>query len=138
MGFKQTFENVKTVKNLDNISLNAEQGSSNSGFEQNYSNIFEVINVQYDGNHLAVVDSLVQQILKMDEDQVDKFIDELKLHCSSEDDKESTEYENLERAISKKIDKKNAILEYIKAGTTSMSFATSLLTLIKTVLGFMA
>ena len=31
--------------------------------------------------------------------------------------------------------KKEAILEYIKAGTTSISFATSLLTLAKTILG---
>lgn len=137
MGFKQTFENVTTVKNLDDISLNVKQDSSSPSFEQSYSNIFEVINVQYDGNHLVVVDSLVQQILQMNEEQMGKFIEGIKLHCLSENDKESSEYEKLERVVSKKVDKKSAILEYIKAGTTSMLFATPLLTLIKTVLEFM-
>ena len=44
MGFKQTFVNVKTVKNLDDVDLNEEKKSCSSGFEQHYQDIIEVIN----------------------------------------------------------------------------------------------
>ena len=135
MGFKQTFVNVKTVKNLDDVDLNEEKKSCSSGFEQHYQDIIEVINMQYDGSQLDTVNPLVYQIVKMDETQLSKFIIGIESSCSNRDEKNIEEYQKLEQTISKRENKKEAILEYIKAGTTSISFATSLLTLAKTILG---
>ena len=135
MGFKQTFVNVKTVKNLDDVDLNEEKKSCSSGFEQHYQDIIEVINMQYDGSQLDTVNPLVYQIVKMDETQLSKFIIDIESSCSNKDEKNIEEYQKLEQTISKRENKKEAILEYIKAGTTSISFATSLLTLAKTILG---
>lgn len=135
MGFKQTFVNVKTVKNLDDINLNEEKKSCNSGFEQHYEDIIEVINMQYDSSQLDKLNPLVHQIIKMDETQLNKFIIGIQSSCSNKDEKDIEEYQKLEQTISKKVNKKEALLEYIKAGTTSISFATSLLTLAKTILG---
>ncbi len=135
MGFKQTFVNVKTVKNLDDVDLNEEKKSCSSGFEQHYQDIIEVINMQYDGSQLDTVNPLVYQIVKMDETQLSKFIIGIESSCSNKDEKNIEEYQKLEQTISKRENKKEAILEYIKAGTTSISFATSLLTLAKTILG---
>ena len=134
MGFKQTFVNVKTVKNLDDVDLNEEKKSCSSGFEQHYQDIIEVINMQYDGSQLDTVNPLVYQIVKMDETQLSKFIIGIESSCSNKDEKNIEEYQKLEQTISKRENKKEAILEYIKAGTTSISFATSLLTLAKTIL----
>ena len=135
MGFKQTFVNVKTVKNLDDVDLNEEKKSCSSGFELHYQDIIEVINMQYDGSQLDTVNPLVYQIVKMDETQLSKFIIGIESSCSNKDEKNIEEYQKLEQTISKRENKKEAILEYIKAGTTSISFATSLLTLAKTILG---
>ena len=135
MGFKQTFVNVKTVKNIDDVNLNEEKKSCSSGFEQHYQDIIEVINMQYDGSQLDTVNPLVYQIVKMDETQLSKFIIGIESSCSNKDEKNIEEYQKLEQTISKRENKKEAILEYIKAGTTSISFATSLLTLAKTILG---
>ena len=135
MGFKQTFVNVKTVKNLDDVDLNEEKKSCSSGFEQHYQDIIEVINMQYDGSQLDTVNPLVYQIVKMDETQLSKFIIGIESSCSNKDEKNIEEYQKLKQTISKRENKKEAILEYIKAGTTSISFATSLLTLAKTILG---
>ena len=135
MGFKQTFVNVKTVKNLDDVDLNEEKKSCSSGFEQHYQDIIEVINMQYDGSQLDTVNPLVYQIVKMDETQLSKFIIGIESSCKNKDEKNIEEYQKLEQTISKRENKKEAILEYIKAGTTSISFATSLLTLAKTILG---
>lgn len=134
MGFKQTFSNVKSVKNLDDVSLCEGRGESGLSFEQNYRDVLDVINLQYDGSHLAIVNSLVEQIMKMDEKGMDRFAEGICLHTSAESEREFVEYQKLEHAISQKEDKRAAILEYIKAGTTSMSFATSLLTLLKNIL----
>lgn len=135
MGFKQTFVNVKTVKNIDDVNLNEEKKSCSSGFEQHYQDIIEVINMQYDGSQLDTLNPLVYQIVKMDETQLSKFIIGIESSCSNKDEKNIEEYQKLEQTISKRENKKEAILEYIKAGTTSISFATSLLTLAKTILG---
>lgn len=135
MGFKQTFVNVKSVKNLDDVNLNEEKKSCSSGFEQHYQDIIEVINMQYDGSQLDTLNPLVYQIVKMDETQLSKFIIGIESSCSNKDEKNIEEYQKLEQTISKRENKKEAILEYIKAGTTSISFATSLLTLAKTILG---
>ena len=135
MGFKQTFVNVKTVKNIDDVNLNEEKKSCSSGFEQHYQDIIEVINMQYDGSQLDTVNPLVYQIVKMDETQLSKFIIGIESSCSNKDEKNIEEYQKLEQTISKRENKKEAILEYIKAGTTSISFATSLLTLAKAILG---
>lgn len=135
MGFKQTFVNVKTIKNLDDISLNEEKKSYSSGFEQHYQDIIEVINIQYDGSQLDTLNPLVHQIIKMDETQLSKFIIGIESSCTNKDEENIEEYQKLEQTISKRENKKDAILEYIKAGTTSISFATSLLTLAKTILG---
>lgn len=135
MGFKQTFVNVKTIKNLDDISLNEEKKSYSSGFEQHYQDIIEVINIQYDGSQLDTLNPLVHQIIKMDETQLSKFIIGIESSCINKDEENIEEYQKLEQTISKRENKKDAILEYIKAGTTSISFATSLLTLAKTILG---
>ena len=135
MGFKQTFVNVKTVKNIDDVNLNEEKKSCSSGFEQHYQDIIEVINMQYDGSQLDTVNPLVYQIVKMDEIQLSKFIIGIESSCSNRDEKNIEEYQKLEQTISKRENKKEAILEYIKAGTTSISFAASLLTLAKTILG---
>lgn len=135
MGFKQTFVNVKTIKNLDDISLNEEKKSYSSGFEQHYQDIIEVINIQYDGSQLDTLNPLVHQIIKMDETQLSKFIIGIESSCANKDEENIEEYQKLEQTISKRENKKDAILEYIKAGTTSISFATSLLTLAKTILG---
>ena len=131
-----TGEKVKTCGLIRNTVIKVVDLNTNEEKEE-YANkdIIEVINMQYDGSQLDTVNPLVYQIVKMDETQLSKFIIGIESSCSNKDEKNIEEYQKLEQTISKRENKKEAILEYIKAGTTSISFATSLLTLAKTILG---
>lgn len=128
MAFNQTFNNVKTVKNFDD----SNSSKDISGFNQTYNDVIEVINAQYDSKTLDTINPLVKKILDMDEIQAEKLYEIIKSNNSGIG---SSDYNRLKTILSDKKNKKDAILEYIKTGTVSLTFANALLAIIKTFLG---
>lgn len=131
MGFNQKFGKVTEVINIDDPSL----GDGGDSFKQAYDEVFKVINSCYDSTRLDAISPLVHNLIAMDDEQTKKFYDEIvKRSTSSDNDVE--EFNKLNQQLSGKINKKEAVLEYIKAGTTTLTFANTLLTIAKTILGF--
>lgn len=58
MAFKQNFKNVGVVKNLDGTNKVSSESNS-SGYEQDYENVKEVINLEYDSNAINDIKELI-------------------------------------------------------------------------------
>lgn len=65
MAFKQNFKNVGVVKNLDDTNKVSSESNS-SGYEQDYENVKEVINLEYDSNAINDIKEFYKTILRMD------------------------------------------------------------------------
>lgn len=131
MGFKQSFKKVTEVVNLENVSV-PEGGDS---FTQSYDEVLKVINTSYDGNQLNAILPLIKNVVSLDEEQMERFYNEISKH-SADVDGDAEAFKDLNQKLVGKTDKKEGILEYIKAGTTTLTFANTLLTIVKSILAF--
>lgn len=131
MGFKQSFKKVSEVVNLENTSV-SEGGDS---FNQSYDEVLKVINTSYDGNQLNAILPLIESVVSLDEEQMECFYNEISKH-SADVDGDAGAFKELNQKLADKKDKKESILEYIKAGTTTLTFANTLLTIVKNILAF--
>lgn len=130
MAFNQNFKKVTEVINIENSSL----GDGGDAFKQTYDEVFKVINTQYDSSHLDAISPLVKNLIAMDEVQTEKFYDEV-INQSSVSNSNEDEFIKLKQHMLNRKNKKEAVLEYIKTGTTTLAFANILLTITKTILG---
>lgn len=130
MAFNQNFKQVTEVINIENSSL----GDGGDAFKQTYDEVFKVINTQYDSSHLDAISPLVKNLIAMDEVQTEKFYDEV-INQSSVSNSNEDEFIKLKQHMLNRKNKKEAVLEYIKTGTTTLAFANILLTITKTILG---
>ncbi len=130
MAFNQNFRKVTEVINIENSSL----GDGGDAFKQTYDEVFKVINTQYDSSHLDAISPLVKNLIAMDEVQTEKFYDEV-INQSSVSNSNEDEFIKLKQHMLNRKNKKEAVLEYIKTGTTTLAFANILLTITKTILG---
>lgn len=133
MSFKQNYKKVTEVVNIDNSSV-TEGGEK---FTQSYDEVFKVINTSYDGSELSTINPLVEKIFSMNTDQAELFYKKVEEHCIASGEN-TTEFQELNQKIKEKNNKKEGILEYIKAGTVTLTFANSLLSIAKTILAFVA
>ena len=133
MSFNQSFSKVTEVINIDNPSV----PSSGDSFKQTYDEVLKVINTVYDSKELNTIAPLVDNVIALNKDQVELFYNEIvKRSSNTEDNAEA--YNDLKQQLVGKSDKKEGLLEYIKAGTVTLTFANSLLTIVKTILGIVA
>lgn len=130
MAFNQNFKQVTEVINIENSS----SGDGGDAFKQTYDEVFKVINTQYDSSHLDAISPLVKNLIAMDEVQTEKFYDEV-INQSSVSNSNEDEFIKLKQHMLNRKNKKEAVLEYIKTGTTTLAFANILLTITKTILG---
>lgn len=130
MAFNQSFKKVTEVVNIDSLS----DSESGEAFKQSYEDVCKVINTTYDAYQLAAINPLVESIISMNDEQAEKFYSEIakRSYAYNED---SGDYSRLNKSIANKDDKKAGILEYIKGGTITLTFANTLLNLIKTIIG---
>lgn len=135
MAFKQNFEKVEKVVNVEDVSLSKTESNSAS-FEQLYKVVGEVINTQYNSSLIKSVAPLVQKIIKLDERQMEEFVNAITVESEAFNEKDLIEYKKMEKMIKDKGDKKKAILEYIKMGTATLTFVNAMLGIIKTIMGF--
>lgn len=133
MAFNQSFKKVTEVVNLENTSA----ASSGESFTQSYEEVLKVINTSYDSTQLNTIMSLVEQVISLNEEQTEKFYEEI-VKRSAANDNDAEAFRKLNQKVAGKSNKKEGILEYIKAGTTTLTFANTLLTIVKTILGFVA
>ena len=130
MAFDQSFDKVTKVVNIDNPSLSA----GGDSFKQSYGEVLEVINTLYDGTERNTITPLVENVIALNEAQTEQFYNEI-VKRSSDTGDYAESYKNLKKQLVGKSDKKEGFLEYIKAGTITLSFANTLLTVVKTILG---
>ncbi len=130
MAFNQNFKQVTEVINIENSS----SGDGGDAFKQTYDEVVKVINTQYDSSHLDAISPLVKNLIAMDEVQTEKFYDEV-INQSSVSNSNEDEFIKLKQHMLNRKNKKEAVLEYIKTGTTTLAFANILLTITKTILG---
>lgn len=130
MAFNQNFKKVTEVINIENSS----SGDGGDAFKQTYDEVVKVINTQYDSSHLDAISPLVKNLIAMDEVQTEKFYDEV-INQSSVSNSNEDEFIKLKQHMLNRKNKKEAVLEYIKTGTTTLAFANILLTITKTILG---
>ena len=130
MAFNQNFRKVTEVINIENSSL----GDGGDAFKQTYDEVVKVINTQYDSSHLDAISPLVKNLIAMDEVQTETFYDEV-INQSSVSNSNEDEFIKLKQHMLNRKNKKEAVLEYIKTGTTTLAFANILLTITKTILG---
>lgn len=135
MAFKQNFKKVDTVYNVEDVSLPKTESDPDS-FKQIYEDVREVINTHYNSSLIKSVDPLVQKIIKLDERQVDKFVDFITEESETFNKKDLNEYKKMEIMIKDEGDKKKAILEYIKMGTATITFVNTMLGIVKTIMEF--
>lgn len=131
MGFRQSFQNVTEVVNLENASV-PEGGNS---FTQSYDEVLKVINTSYDGNQFNAILPLIESVVSLDEEQMERFYNEISKH-SADANGDAEAFKVLNQTLVGKKDKKEGILEYLKAGTTTLTFANTLLTIVKNILAF--
>ena len=94
MAFKQNFKNVGVVKNLDDTNKVSSESNS-SGYEQDYENVKEVINLEYDSNAINDIKEFYETILRMDSFQLQKFVEEIENRSKTGLDSENKEYKKL-------------------------------------------
>lgn len=133
MAFKQNFKNVGVVKNLDDTNKVSSESNS-SGYEQDYENVKEVINLEYDSNAINDIKEFYETILRMDSFQLQKFVEEIENRSKTGLDSENKEYKKLFEFLSNKRNKSEALLEYVKTGGATLTFLAALCNLAKTLL----
>ena len=130
MAFNQSYKKVVEVVNIENSS----EVNSGDSFKQSYDDVLKVINAVYDNTQLNTITPLVEKIISLNEDQTEQFYNEI-VKRSSDTGSDAEAYRDLKQQLDGKNDKKKGILECIKAGTITLTFANSLLTVVKTILG---
>lgn len=130
MAFNQSYKKVVEVVNIENSS----EVNSGDSFKQSYDDVLKVINTVYDNTQLNTITPLVEKIISLNEDQTEQFYNEI-VKRSSDTGSDAEAYRDLKQQLDGKNDKKKGILECIKAGTITLTFANSLLTVVKTILG---
>ena len=133
MAFKQNFKNVGVVKNLDDTNKVSSESNS-SGYEQDYENVKEVINLEYDSNAINDIKEFYETILRMDSFQLQKFVEEIENRSKTGLDSENKEYKKLFEFLSNKRNKSEALLKYVKTGGATLTFLAALCNLAKTLL----
>ncbi|RGY01741.1 hypothetical protein DXA56_16950 [Blautia obeum] len=133
MAFKQKFKNVGVVKNFDDTNKVSSESNS-SGYEQDYENVKEVVNLEYDSNAINDINEFYETILRMDNFQLQKFIEEIENRSKTGLDSENKEYKKLFGFLSNKRNKSEALLEYVKTGGATLTFLAALCNLAKALL----
>lgn len=132
MAFQQTFKKTRIVKNIDNS--NSGGGKIAVGFQQEYEEVDEAININYAGEKNENVILLCELVEKMNESQLEEFTGKI-ISKASTNNELSGNYSSLWNQIKEKGNIKQGVIEYIKSGTAVISLVNSLLSLAKIIVG---
>lgn len=130
MAFEQYFNNVKTVKNIES---NDDCTTDTIKFKQEYGEVGEVLNLSYSSdekNSLILLLSLIENLNPEQTKSLEKKL--LILESNPNNDKG---IKKLIKNLRKDKDIKESIIEIIKSGTATISFATAICNLIKVIIG---
>lgn len=132
MAFQQAFKKTHIVKNIDNSNV----GGVNTavGFQQEYEEVDEAININYAGEKNENAILLCKLLEKMNESQLEEFTGKI-ISKASTNNELSSNYSSLWNQIKEKGNIKQAVIEYIKSGTAVISLVNSLLSLAKIIVG---
>lgn len=122
MGFKQEYNNVDKVKNIDVMSENEIMG-----FDQKYTNVKEIINLNVSDD-----EKLYKLIELMNDNTFEKYIALLSLETSKGDINLS---EDILGDGKDMVTTRRNILQYLSSGTAVVSFVTALLDIAKVIIG---
>lgn len=132
MAFKQKYSNVARVKNIEDVGITSENENYVS-FDQEYKDVLDVINLQYDSKSGDCIQAIIGILNRMSESQMNAFISELNKNSNNPFNQDSEEYKRLAQCMTKRNNKIEAFMEFLKTGGTALTFLTTVLNFAKAI-----